>query len=117
LELNAELLELALISVDLARERLRFALQLFGALAGLVGTRRRRYEVQLEDLLTPHPMLPHHVLHDAADEGQGLVGLINGEYAIHELRSLQARAPQTYFLQSELVRRAFTTSTVLSSSA
>src|SRR3954466_10132557 len=67
-EKDAELLELALIAIDLARERLGIALELLRAFARFIGTRRRRDEIELEDLFAPQPVLAHDVLDDPTNE-------------------------------------------------
>src|SRR5205807_1086914 len=72
LELDAQLLELALIAVDLAGDGLRVLLELVGAISWLVGTSGRRDEVELENLLAPHAVLSHDVLDDPPDEWQCL---------------------------------------------
>src|SRR5687767_10805728 len=79
LELDAELLELLLVSVDLPGQGLRFAFELFGAVTWLVDTRRRGDEVELENLLAPLTMLAHHVFDDSTDERKCPVGFVDGE--------------------------------------
>ncbi|HTE46982.1 MAG TPA: hypothetical protein VK636_17165 [Gemmatimonadaceae bacterium] len=77
LELDAECLELSLISVDLACQDLRFALELFSAFARFVGTGGRRDQVELEYRLTPATVLLDNVLDDLPDQGEGPVGLLH----------------------------------------
>src|SRR5262249_38306572 len=79
LEQDAELLELALKAVDLARERLCIPFQLLGAAALLAWARGRRDQIELEDLLTPQTMLAHDILDDFADQRQRPVRLFDGE--------------------------------------
>src|SRR5436190_9515013 len=79
LEINAQLLELMLKSVDLTREHLCLALQLLGALARLSGACCRRHEIELEDFLAPEAVLSHHVFHDLANERKGSIRAFDGE--------------------------------------
>jgi hypothetical protein len=79
LELNPELLELLLESVDLSRDGLRVSLELFGPLARLTDARGRCHEIELEDLLAPQPVLANDILHDLANERERSIGLIDGE--------------------------------------
>src|SRR5262245_60812351 len=84
LELNAEVFELALIAVDLAGQRLRVAFELLGALTRLLHARRRRDQVELENLLAPHAMLPNDVFHDTTHERERLVRFVYREEVFHE---------------------------------
>src|SRR5262249_47657476 len=79
LELNAERFELALVAVDLTRERLRFTLELIGAIPRLIRARRRRDEIELENGFTPAPMLNDDVFDDLSYERQCAIGLIDRE--------------------------------------
>src|SRR5262249_52972977 len=78
-ELDSELLELALISIELARVGLRLTLELFRAIARILGAVGRRNEVQLEDRLAPFAVLPHDVLDDLANQWEGSIGLVDRE--------------------------------------
>jgi len=84
LELNAQFLELALIPINLGCERLCFPLELGGAFVWFLRSRSGGYEVQLEDLFAPLPVLPHNVLDDSPHERQGPVGFVNSEEAGHD---------------------------------
>src|SRR6266568_1948371 len=79
LELDAQLLELALIAVDLAGDSLRVPLELLGAISWLVRTRGGRDEVELENLLAPYAVLSYDVLDDPPHERQCLVRLFYAE--------------------------------------
>jgi hypothetical protein len=79
LELDAECLELALIAIELAGERQRFALELFTAVVRLVGARRRRDKIELEDRLAPATMLLDDILDDLPNQRKRAVRLIDGE--------------------------------------
>src|SRR5437868_14302772 len=45
----------------------------------LIGTRRRRHEIELQNGLTPTTVLLHHVFDDFADQGQRPIGLLDSE--------------------------------------
>jgi hypothetical protein len=80
LQLDTQLLELLLESIDLACENLCLALQLLSAFAWLTGARRRRHEIELEDLLAPEAVLSYDVLHDLANERKGSIRAFDGEH-------------------------------------
>ena len=79
LELNAKGLQLALIPLDLLGERLRIALELLGALAGIVSPGRGCDQVELEDRLPPPAMLLHDVLDDLPNQWKRSIRLFDGE--------------------------------------
>src|SRR5512132_3977888 len=68
LELDAKILELALVAVELTCQSKRLTLELFAALPGRVNARRRCYEVELENRLAPAAMLLDDILDDFPDQ-------------------------------------------------
>src|SRR3954469_24379224 len=96
LELDSEIFELTLVSVDLARQRLHGALQRTRAFGWIICPQTRRHEVELEDRLAPAAMLLDDVLDDLTDEGKRAVGLFDGEQ-LHDREDTRVSGQEKIF--------------------
>src|SRR6185437_14734782 len=74
-----QLLELALIPVDLAGQGEHFMLERFGAGAGFVRRRGGGREIELENRIAPAAMLANDILDDLHDQRKRAVGLLDSE--------------------------------------
>ena len=87
LELNSEVFELSLVTVDLSRKRLHRTLESSGALTRLIRASAGRHQVELQNRLAPATVLLDDIVDDFADEGKRAVCLLDGEQ-LHERKIL-----------------------------
>jgi hypothetical protein len=85
LELDAEVLQLALVSVDLTRKRLDDTLQGARPLVRLIGPGAGSNQVELQDGLSPTTVLLHDIVYDLADQRERAIRVFDGEQ-LHDLK-------------------------------